>query len=129
MDARTVLLVDGDKDSRNIYAMILAHYRYRILEADNGDEGFWLAFTEQPNLIVVELEVTLRDGHRLTERLKREPQTESIPVLVVSSWATATDRRLAQRDGCNAYLPKPCTPSRILQEVQRFIGPSEAQAT
>lgn len=123
MDARTVLLVDGDRDSRLMYGAILQHYGYGVLQADDGEEGFRLACTHHPDLIVVELSVSLQDGHRLTERLKQDSCTASIPVLVVTAWARAVDREIAQYDGCSGYLAKPCTPRRVLREVRRFIGP------
>lgn len=123
MDARTVLLVDGDRDSRLMYGAILQHYGYGVLQADDGEEGFRLACTHHPDLIVVELAVSVWDGHRLTERLKQDSRTASIPVLVVTAWARAVDREVAEHDGCSGYLAKPCTPRRVLQEVRRFIGP------
>lgn len=126
MDARTVLLVDGDKDTRFMYGTILEHHGYQVLQADDGEEGFRLACTHRPDLVVVELAVPILDGHRLTERLKQDPCTTEIPILVVSAWARAADRELAKRDGCSAYLTKPCTPRRVLREVRRFIGPSGA---
>ncbi len=124
MDARTVLLVDGDRDSRFMYGAILEHHGYRVLQADDGEEGFRLACTHRPDLVVVELAVPVRYGHRLTALLKQDPCTASIPVLVVSAWARAADRELAKHDGCSAYLSKPCTPRRVLREVRRFIGSS-----
>ena len=124
MDARTVLLVDGDRDSRFMYGAILEHHGYRVLQADDGDEGFRLACTCCPDLIVVELAVPVGNGHRLTSLLKQDPCTAAIPILVVSAWARAADRELAKHDGCSAYLSKPCTPRRVLREVRRFIGSS-----
>lgn len=122
MDPKTVLLVDEDRDSRVVYATILHHNGYRVLEAENGERGLWLAAEHLPDLVVLELGIPLLDGYRLIERLKRDSRMARIPVLAVSAFAMASDRERALRAGCDAYLAKPCRPSWVLAEVQRLIG-------
>ncbi|CAN5625060.1 hypothetical protein BH23GEM7_BH23GEM7_08810 [soil metagenome] len=120
---KTVLLVDEDQDSRVVYATILEHAGYQVIEAENGERGLWLACEHLPDLIVLELSVPVLDGFRLTEHLKRDSRMRRIAVLAVSAFAMAADRERALRAGCDSYLTKPCRPSRVLEEVQRFIGP------
>ncbi len=124
VNAKTVLLVDDDCDSRVVYATILEYAGYRVIEAEDGERGLWLACEHLPDLVVLELSVPILDGFRLTEHLKRDGRMGRITVLAVSAFAMATDRERALRAGCDGYLAKPCRPTRVLEEVQRFIGPS-----
>lgn len=123
MNAKTVLLVDDDRDSRVVYATILEYAGYRVIEAEDGERGLWLAGEHLPDLVVLELSVPILDGFRLTEHLKRDRRMGQIAVLAVSAFAMATDRERALRAGCDGYLPKPCRPTRVLEEVKRVIGP------
>ncbi len=69
---KTVLLVDDDRDSRVVYATILEYAGYRVIEAEDGERGLWLACEYLPDLILLELSIPLLDGFRLTEQLKRD---------------------------------------------------------
>lgn len=124
MDARTVLLVDEDPDSRLIYSAILEHRGYVVWQCEDGDSGLRLASARHPDLILADLEVAVQGGHRLTERLKRTEQTADIPLLAVTAQVMPADRRTARRDGCDGFLPKPFGPIALASEVERFIGPA-----
>ncbi len=123
VDPKTVLLVDGDEDSRIVYATLLEHRGYRVLHAEDGEKGLRLVFEHLPDLLVLELRIDMIDGYDLIAHLKQDERTGRIPVLAVTASAMADDREKARRTGCSGYLPKPCKPSRMLAEVQRLIGP------
>jgi two-component system, cell cycle response regulator DivK len=122
MGGKTVLLVEDSGDTRVIYATILAHHGYRVIEAVNGDEGLRMAREERPDLILMNVSIPLIDGWKATALLKRDPDTAHIPVIAVTAFTRKKDRKRARDVGCDSYLPKPCDPTRVLQEVQRFIG-------
>lgn len=118
---KTVLVVDDDTDSRNICSLFLQHHGYRVVEALDGDEGVRRAREERPALILMDVTLPLLDGWEATERLKADPETRSIPIVILTGHALERDRTRALSVG-DGYLPKPCTPRRILEEVQRLIG-------
>jgi two-component system cell cycle response regulator DivK len=118
---KTVLVVDDDSDSRNICSLFLQHHGYRVVEAVNGEEGVRLARDEQPALVLMDVTLPVLDGWAATEKLKDDPATSSIPVVILTGHALERDRARALAIG-DGYLPKPCTPRRILEEVQRLIG-------
>lgn len=118
----TVLLVDPDQDSRAIYATLLRHCGYRVLVATDGVAGILLAREHRPDLIVTELFVSSARGWKVPEMLKRDPRTAEIPILALTAYAFTSDEERAYSAGCRGFLPKPCEPSRLLAEVQRFVG-------
>ncbi len=126
MAQRTVLLVDGDSDSRSIFCAILMHHGYRVLEAEDGAEGYRLARSAAPDLIILEFPVPLPDGRTLTEAIKSDPTTTKIQVLTITTRAFEDDLELAVQAGSDAYLTKPVGPRRVLQEVERLLGPAPA---
>ncbi len=68
----------------------------------------------------------LVDGWKATAILKQDPRTRDIPIIAVTAFTRSRDRQRARSLGCAAYLPKPCEPSRLLQEVRRVIGRAPA---
>ena len=118
---RTVLLVDPHEDSRIIYAALLRHSGYRVLEAKNGVEGILLAREHRPDLIVTELFVPSAHGWKVPELLKHDPRTSHIPILALTACTFTTGEERAWSAGCDGFLAKPCEPSRVVEEVQRLI--------
>lgn len=118
---KTVLVVDDDTDSRNICSLFLQHHGYRVVEATDGEEGVSRALEERPSLVLMDVTLPLLDGWSATEQLKSDPRTSTIPVVILTGHALDRDRTRALALG-DGYLPKPCTPRRILEEVQRLIG-------
>jgi two-component system cell cycle response regulator DivK len=118
---KTVLLVDADEDNRFIYATLLRHCGYRVLEAKNGVEGILLAREHRPDVIVTELFVQSAHGWKVPELLKQDSRTAQIPILALTAYALTTDEERAWSAGCDGFLAKPCEPSRVVEEVQRLV--------
>jgi CheY-like chemotaxis protein len=121
-DAQTVLIVEDQIEMRAINAMYLHHHGFRVLATDNGVEGLEAAREERPDVIVMDISIPGMDGIRATEALKRDPQTEDIPVLIVTAHAYGSMGKRAADAGCDGYLTKPCDPRRILQEVRALLS-------
>lgn len=120
MPPQTVLLVDRDLDSLNIYSLMLEHHGYRVVRADSDEGGFRAACDAEPSLVITELFLSgSAPGALLVERLKQDPRTLHLPVLAVSTRTVAPNHPLL--DACDTYLSKPCVPTRLLQEVQRML--------
>jgi two-component system, cell cycle response regulator DivK len=122
MTTRTVLLVDEDQDSLTIYSLMLEHHGYRVIPARHGQEAFALADGELPDVVVTELHVSGVDGLSLAEQLKRNPRTVGIPLLAVTSFPVKTGHHAAALAACDVHLSKPCSPSRLLAEVERLTA-------
>ena len=121
-DQKIVLLVDPDEDNRSIYATLLRHFGYLVIEAKNGVEGILLAREHRPDLIVTELFVSTARGWKVPEMLKGDARTAAIPILALTAYAFTTDEERAWSAGCDGYLAKPCEPARVVEEVQRLVA-------
>ena len=121
-DAKTVLIVEDQIEMRAINAMYLHHYGFRVLATDNGIEGIEAARATHPDVILMDISMPGMDGIRATEALKRDPETEDIPVLIITAHPYGSVGKRAVDAGCDGYLTKPCDPRRLLQEIQRHLG-------
>ena len=92
----TILVVDDNANDRRLIRRLLrAHKNYRILEAANGVEALQVAQDNLPDLIVTDLTMPEMDGFTLLERLKHDPATAEIPVVVVSAKSLSARRQSA----------------------------------
>ena len=119
---KTVLIVEDNEDNRLIYAAMLEHVGYRVLQANNGADGLAVARTEHPDLILMDISMPVMDGHEATRTLKADPDLRTIPVLAVTAHAMTSDQELAFAAGCDGYIAKPVEPQAIRALVERWIG-------
>lgn len=117
----TVLLVEDDTDTRDIYSTILRYNGYEVLETENGREALELASEKQPDLILLDISLPEVDGWTVASRLRDRPETEEVPVVAVTAHALPDDQERAHELGCDSYLTKPLRPQRVLEEVRRFL--------
>ena len=73
---------------------------FEVLAAENGEKGCEMAATEQPDLILMDLEMPVVDGWEATRRLKGSPRTRDIPIIALSAHALAGEREKALAAGC-----------------------------
>lgn len=121
---RRALLVEDHEDSRLIFRTVLEDAGWEVLEAADGEAGLRLANERSPTLVVMDISVPRLDGWQLSERLKADPATRDVPILLVTAHALDADRARARELGCEGYLAKPIPPDRFLAEVERLTGES-----
>ena len=118
----SVLLVEDDQDGRRMYAEWLTGAGFRVSQAHNGLQALERALDSVPDVVVTDLNIPGIDGFELTRRLKQNPRTHDIPVLAVTGYAAfAADPGRAHRAGCDAVLPKPCSPDDLESAIRGLI--------
>ena len=117
----TVLIVEDDEDSRYVYGIVLEDHGFSVATARSGDEGLRLARERRPQAILMDVSIPGVDGWTVTERLKSDPDTVRIPVIIITAHAFPEDLARAKRVGCDGFLTKPCGPRRVLEGVCRLV--------
>ena len=118
----SVLLVEDDQEGRRLYAEWLTEAGFRVEQAHNGLQALDRAFGSQPDVVVTDLDIPGIDGLELTRRLKQDPRTCDIPVLAITGYAPfASDPVRVLRAGCDAVLPKPCSPDDLETAVRSLL--------
>ncbi len=121
---KTILIVEDNEDNLMVYRTILEHVGYGVIEARDGEEGIARAREHHPDLILMDISIPKIDGWEATRRLKEEEDTREIPIIALTAHALEEDREKALRVGCDGYLAKPVEPRRVVEEVQRYVGPA-----
>ena len=116
-----VLIVDDVQDNRMIYVLFLRFSGFRIAEAENGEEALRQAEALQPDIIVMDLSLPVMDGWEATRRLKRDPRTKRIPIVVLTGHALPEHAQAARDAGCDLVITKPCLPDQLLEAIRRIL--------
>jgi CheY-like chemotaxis protein len=95
---------------------------FEVLAAENGEKGCEMAATEQPDLILMDLEMPVVDGWEATRRLKGSPTTRDIPIIALSAHALGGEREKALAAGCNEFDTKPIEFDRLVETLRRVLA-------
>jgi CheY-like chemotaxis protein len=95
---------------------------YEVLAAENGEKGCEMAATEQPDIILMDLEMPVVDGWEATRRLRGSPTTRDIPIIALSAHALAGEREKALAAGCNDFDTKPIEFDRLVETLRRVLA-------
>ena len=117
----TVLLIDDCEPHRSMYEMTL-EAKFDVVTAARGREGIRLAATNQPDAILLDVLMPEMDGWETCTRLKSDPATESIPVILLTGVTDIDLTDHAMAVGACDVLTKPCPPDRLLGTIQKALG-------
>jgi CheY-like chemotaxis protein len=120
-----VLYVEDNDDNVYMLKMRLELLGdFEVLAAEDGQKGCEMAAAEQPDIILMDLEMPVVDGWEATRRLKGNPQTRDIPVIVLSAHALAGERERAIAAGCDEFETTPIEFDRLVATMRRVLAHS-----
>lgn len=122
-----ILVVDDEPDVLLLCRVNLQHAGYDVLEASDGEQGLAIAKSQVPDGIVLDLMLPLVDGYGVLDRLRADPHTRSIPVLVLTAKAQREDRVRCWEQGASDYMTKPFSPVALSSALTELLGMSHTQ--
>lgn len=118
---RKILVVDDNRDNRELVVKVLRKHGYRTSEATDGEEALALAEKEQPDLILMDISLPGLDGYEATRRLGGMESCRNIPVVALTAHAMKGDREKALAAGCRDYITKPLNIRELPGQVARNL--------
>ncbi len=119
--SKRILVVEDHEDNRQILRDLLSTAGFEMIEAGDGEAALRMAASEQPDLILMDVQLPVMDGYEATRRLKADPQLKVIPIIVVTSYALSGDEVRARTAGCDAYVAKPYSPRQLLAKIRTYL--------
>ncbi len=116
-----VLLVEDNEMNRDMLSRRLTRKGYVVVVAKDGLDGVSMAGSEAPDIILMDMSLPEIDGWEATRRIKRAPETASIPVIALTAHAMASDREKAMEAGCDDFDTKPVELSRLLEKMEKLL--------
>jgi twitching motility two-component system response regulator PilH len=117
-----IMIVDDSPTDTHLLKKILEKNGFTILTAADASEGIEVAKREQPDLILMDVVMPGVNGFQATRELTSDPETSSIPVIIVTRKDQQIDRVWGMRQGATAYVTKPVNPDILLSAISDAIA-------
>ena len=117
-----ILLVEDNEMNRDMLSRRLQRKGYEVVIAVDGEEGIARAKSEQPQLILMDMSLPVKDGWTATREIKNDVTLRMIPVIALTAHAMAGDKDKAIEAGCDDYDTKPVEFARLLGKIETLIG-------
>ncbi len=121
-----ILLIEDNEMNRDMLSRRLVRNGYEVVVATDGQQGLDMAFSERPDLILMDMSLPVIDGWEATRRIKANDATRRIPIIALTAHAMAGDREKALEVGCDDYDTKPVEMSRLVGKIAALLKPKVA---
>jgi two-component system cell cycle response regulator DivK len=118
-----VLIVEDNSANMTFAVFLLQSVGHTVLSATNAEAGLTLAREEQPNLILMDIQLPGMDGLEATMLLKRDNATGAIPVIALTALAMKGDEERIRAAGCDGYIAKPMRYQDFLATIAAQLAP------
>lgn len=122
MMPKKILLVDDSETILQMERMILQQDRYEVVTARDGQEGVIKALELKPDLILMDVIMPRLDGFAAVRRLRENPDTSRVPIVMVTSKAQAESMETGYESGCSDYIIKPIDGLELIAKVKSLLG-------
>ncbi len=116
-----VLIIDDSATERHLFTTWLTGMGHTVFEAQDAETGMALAIQQKPDAILMDVILPGKNGFEATRALRRNPLTEPIPIIIVSSKNQPSDLMWGKKQGAAAYLPKPFAQHQLIQELEKVL--------
>jgi two-component system phosphate regulon response regulator PhoB len=117
-----VLLADDDPALRRLIGATLGSDDFELLQAIDGEEALGMAQREHPALVLLDVNMPQLDGFEVCRRLKADPSTADIKVVMLTARGADVDRLQARKLGADDYFSKPFSPVQLLNRVYALLA-------
>lgn len=115
-----VLIVDDEHPIRDAFGDLLQD-AYTVLKATSGEEAIRLTYQEKPDILLLDLRMPEIDGYQVCQRLKGDPVTSHIPIVVVTALAETEDKVKGLLHGADDYLIKPVDAEDLVEKMRQIL--------
>jgi two-component system cell cycle response regulator DivK len=120
-----VLVVEDNASNLTLSTFLLESAGHTVLSASDAESGLALARAEQPELILMDIQLPGMDGLQATALLKGDAATRAIPVIALTALAMKGDEQRIRAAGCDGYIAKPLSYKQFLATVAAQLGSAE----
>jgi DNA-binding response OmpR family regulator len=124
-----VLIIEDERDIRDLLAFHLEREGYTVAKAGNGADGLRLARAASPDLILLDLMLPEMDGFEVCRRLRQDPATQAVPLVMLTARGDEVDRVLGLELGADDYVVKPFSPREVVARVRAVLRRSRPAAS
>ncbi|MEL6494054.1 MAG: response regulator [Cyanobacteria bacterium J06623_7] len=118
---KTILIVDDTKSELDLMAHYLTNAGYKTIIAEDGEDAIAKTIAHKPDAVVTDWMMPKIGGLDICRKLRKNPETDSIPIVACTAKNRDVDKMWAKKQGINAYVTKPCTQDELAQAVREVL--------
>jgi twitching motility two-component system response regulator PilH len=118
-----ILIVDDSPTEVHVLKSMLERNGFQTAVANTGEEALVKARQEKPDLILMDIVMPGISGFQATRQLSQDPETGSVPVIIVSNKSMDTDKIWGLRQGAKDYLTKPVSEKDLISKIKTVLAP------
>lgn len=119
-----ILIIDDNHMNLELATDLLELSGYRVLQAEDAQNGIALAKTERPNLILMDIHLPGMDGLTALKILREDAELLDVPIVALTAYAMKGDEEKALSAGCAGYITKPINTREFSRQVASFLNPN-----
>jgi twitching motility two-component system response regulator PilH len=119
---QTILVVDDVQTDRELVGRVVLSAGHTPVYAASGAEAIEKAKAARPALILLDVVMPNQDGFKTTRELKKNPDTANIPIVLVTTKGSDSDRFWGKKQGAEEHVAKPFTAELLLNVIRRYAG-------
>jgi two-component system cell cycle response regulator DivK len=123
-----ILIIEDNPANMKLASLLVRNAGHTVLCAVDGETGLTLARDDQPDLILMDIQLPGMDGLASTALLKQDPATAAIPVIALTAMAMKEDQEKTKVAGCDAYIAKPLRYQELYEAIDILLVRAEARA-
>lgn len=114
----TILIIEDNMQNMYMLSYLLEKNQYQVLKAYNGFEGLKLARINNPEIILVDIQLPDMDGYAICDQLRNSDLAKNTTIIAVTSYAMEGDKEKAMQVGADGYIEKPINPDTFINQMQ-----------
>ncbi len=118
----TILIIEDNEQNMYMLSYLLEKSNYKILKAFNGLDGLKLAHENNPEIILIDIQLPDMDGYEICNKLRHNGLPKNTTIIAVTSYAMGGDKEKAIEAGADGYLEKPINPETFVNQMESIIN-------
>jgi twitching motility two-component system response regulator PilG len=122
VEKNKILIVEDEESLLRLESILLTSKGYDVIGASNGQQALDAVLAHRPDLVLLDIMLPEIDGFEVCSRIKSNPETEQIPVIMVTAKKTGDDMARGEAVGADWYITKPFKSAMVIETIQRFLS-------
>jgi CheY-like chemotaxis protein len=122
MGKKSILIVEDDPDIIHLITRSLDEQIFKILQAESGTQALDMLEKTHPDLILLDIMMPDIDGFQVCQKIKQNPETKAIPVVILSVRNNDEDFERGKQVGADGYFTKPFDPFKLGEDIKKILS-------
>jgi CheY-like chemotaxis protein len=119
---KTILIIEDNEQNMYMLSYLLTQSNYTVIKAYNGLDGLRLAHENNPEIILIDIQLPDMDGYEICNKLRHNGLPKDTTIIAVTSYAMGGDKEKAIEAGADGYLEKPINPETFVIDMEKIVN-------